>query len=77
MFLYSSNFCPLNLLLVRSHQEEIVIVKRFIQERNNVTRVRLEPRSCNQGRRKDGHIADWSLFRIGPFKFSKEIDVKV
>ena len=31
-----------NLLLVRSHQAEIIIVKRLIQGRNNVTRVRVE-----------------------------------
>ena len=53
MFLWiSSNSCPLNLLLVRSHQAEIIIVKRLIQGRNNVTRVRVEPRSFDQGRRK-------------------------
>ena len=52
MFLWiSSNPCPLNLLLVRSHQAEIIIVKRLIQGRNNVTRVRVEPRSFDQGRR--------------------------
>ena len=53
MFLWiSSNSCPLNLLLVRSHQAEIII-KRLIQGRNNVTRVRVEPRSFDQGRRKN------------------------
>ena len=53
MFLWiSSNSCPLNLLLVRSHQAEIIIVKRLTQGRNNVTRVRVEPRSFDQGRRK-------------------------
>ena len=53
MFLWiSSNSCPLNLLLVRSHQAEIFIVKRLIQGRNNVFTVRVEPRSCNQGHRK-------------------------
>ena len=31
-----------NLLFVRSHQAEIIIVKRLIQGRNNVTRVRVE-----------------------------------
>ena len=31
-----------NLLLVRSHQAEIIIVKRLIQRRNSVTRVRVE-----------------------------------
>ena len=39
----SSNSCPLNLPLVQSHQAEIIIVKRLIQGRNNVTRVRVEP----------------------------------
>ena len=54
MFLWiSSNSCPLNLLLVRSHQAEIIIVKRLIQGRNNVTRVRVEPRSYDKGRRKN------------------------
>ena len=41
--------CPLNLLLVRSYHAEIIIVKRHIQGCNNVTRVRFEPRSCDQG----------------------------
>ena len=39
-----------NLLLVRSHQGEIFNVKRLI---NNVTRVRVESRSCDHGRRKN------------------------
>ena len=52
-----SNSCPLNLLLVRSHPAEIIIVKRLIQGRNNETRVRVEPRLCDQDRRKkDGFI---------------------
>ena len=41
----SSNSCPLNLLLVRSHQADMVMIRRLIQGRNNVTRVRVEPRS--------------------------------
>ena len=54
MFLWiSSNSCPLNLLLVRSHQAEIIIVKCLIQARNSVTRVRVEPRSFDQSRRKN------------------------
>ena len=54
MFLWiSSNSCPLNLLLVRSRQAEIIIVKRLIQGRNSVTRVRVEPRSFDQGHRKN------------------------
>ena len=63
----SSNSCPLNLLLVRSHQAEIIIVKRLIQGRNNGTRVWVEPRLFDQGRRKNdafypfGHAADLSI----------------
>ena len=54
MFLWiSSNSCPLNLLLVRSHQAEIIIVNRLIQGRNNVNRMRVEPRSFDQGRCKN------------------------
>ena len=34
------------------HQAKITIVKRRIQGRNYVIRVRVEPRSCDQGRRK-------------------------
>ena len=42
MFLWISlNSCPLNLLFVRSHQTEIIIVKHLIQGRNNMTRWRL------------------------------------
>ena len=39
----SSNSCPLNLLLVRSHQAALIIVKRFIQGRINVTGCKLNP----------------------------------
>ena len=54
MFLWiSSNSCPLNLLLVGSHQAELIIIKRLIQGRNNETRVRVEPRPFDQGRRKN------------------------
>ena len=54
MFLWiSSSSCPLNLLLVRSHQAEIIIVKRLTQGCNNLTRVRVEPRSFDQGHRKN------------------------
>ena len=49
----SSKSCPLNLLLVRSHQAEIIIAKRLIQRRNIVTRVRVEPRSFDQDHRKN------------------------
>ena len=49
----SSNSCSLNLLLVRSHQEEIINVKRLIQESKSVTRVPVEPRSFHQSCRKN------------------------
>jgi len=46
------DFFTVNLLLVRSQQAEIIIIKRLIQ-RNNATRVRVEPRSryCDHRRR--------------------------
>ena len=50
---FFSNSCPLNLLLVQSHQAEIIIVKRLIQGHNNVTRVQVEPRSFDQSHRKN------------------------
>ena len=40
----SLKFCPQNSLLVRNLHTEIIIVKSFIQARNNVTRVRVERR---------------------------------
>ena len=52
----SSNSCPLNLLLVRSHQGGVIIVKHLIQGRNNVTRVRVERRSCDQGYRRSDRL---------------------
>ena len=67
MFLWvSSNSCPLNLLLVRSHQAEIIIVMSLIQGRNNVIRVRVEPRPFDQDRRKNDaftHLATLSTIR--------------
>ena len=54
MFLWiSSNSCLLNLLLIRSHLEKIIIVKRLIQGCNSMTRVQVEPRPFDQGRRKN------------------------
>ena len=35
-------------MLVQNHQAETIIVKRLIEGRNNVTRVRVKPRSYNQ-----------------------------
>ena len=52
-----SNSCPLNLLLVRIQQAEIIILMRLIQGRNNMTRVRVKPRSCDQGRRDNDAFA--------------------
>ena len=49
MFLWiSSNSCPLNLLLIRNHQATIIIVKRLIQERDNVTRVGVVVKNLKQ-----------------------------
>ena len=41
-----------SLQIVQSHLAEIIMVKRHIQRRNNVTKVRVEPESCDQGCRK-------------------------
>ena len=49
----SSNFWPLNLLLVGSHQADVIMGKRLIQGRYNMTRVRVEPKSCDQSRKND------------------------
>ena len=44
MFLWiSSNSCPLNLLLVRSHQAEIIILKHLFQGHNTWLGCRLNP----------------------------------
>ena len=68
LFLWiSSNSFPINLLLLQSHQAEIIIVKRLIQERNNVTRVRVEPRSCTQGSRTVITTPLPSLSRFRPY----------
>ena len=70
MFLWlSSNSCPLNLLLVQSHQAEIIIVKRLIQGRNNVTRVRVEPRPFDQGRRKNDALTHSATLPLTMFQF--------
>ena len=54
MFLRTSlNSGPLSLLLVRNCQAEIIIVKRLFQGHINVTRVGVEPRLHDQGRRKN------------------------
>jgi len=45
---------PSYLLLVRNYQAEIIIVKRLIQGRGNVTKVGVKPRLCNHGRHKKG-----------------------
>ena len=76
MFLWiSSNSCALNLLLVRSHQAEIFIVKRLIQGRNSVTRMRVEPRSFDQGRRKNAFTlpATQPTVRILNVDFSRSL----
>ena len=54
MFVWISlNSTPVHLLLDPSHQAKIITVKRLIQGRNNVTRVRDKPRSCDQDCRKN------------------------
>ena len=58
MFLWiSMNSCLLSLLLVPGHHAEVIIVKRLIQERINVSRVNVKSRSSDQGRRKNNAFA--------------------
>ena len=52
-----SNSCPINFLLLQSHQAEIAIVKHLIQGPNNLTKVQVEPRSCDQNRRRNDAFA--------------------
>ena len=49
----SLSSCPLNLLFFWSHWVEIIIVKRLVTRHNSMTWLRVEPRSCDQGRRKN------------------------
>ena len=51
----SLNSCPLNLLHVRSQQAEIIIVKHLIlgERHNYIASMQVEPRSRDQGRRKN------------------------
>ena len=60
----SSNSYLLNLLIVRSHQAEKIIVKRLIQGRNKVTRVQVEPRSWDQGCHKQTLLPTQPRFRV-------------
>ena len=41
---------------VRSHEADIIIVKRLIHGRINVARVRVEPRSCDRSFSKTTHL---------------------
>ena len=59
-------FFPLNLLLIQSLQAEIIIVKRLIQKRNNVTWIGVELRSCNHGRRKNDSFTLSATLLITP-----------
>ena len=61
----SSNSYPLNLLLVQSHQAEMIIVKRLMQGHSNVTRVRVGPKSCDQVRCKNDAFALLAMVRLG------------
>ena len=67
-----SNSCSLNLLLDRNYQAEIIIVKRLIQGRNNVTRVRIKPRSYDQDRRKKDEFALSSILPTNSKHASKQ-----
>ena len=49
-------FSSTEFVLFQNRQAEIIIVKRLIQGRNNVIRFRVEPRSCDQHRRKNDAV---------------------
>ena len=52
--IYPWIFYPLNLLLVRNHQAEIIIEKRLDQGRlSQCDQCEVRQRSCDQGRRKN------------------------
>ena len=77
LFLWiSSNSCPLNLLLVRSHQAEIIIVKHLIQGRNSMTRVRVEPRSFDQGCRKNDAFTYSATLPTNRFVGNNQVKMK-
>ena len=56
VFPLTFNFFHVNFLIVRVTQAEIIIVKRLIQDRSNVTRVRVEPGSCDEVRHKNNTV---------------------
>ena len=70
VLLISNSVLSLNLLLVGSRQAEIIIAKRLVQRRNNMTRVRVKPRSYDQGRCGNdaysslGHGIDFKLVQL-------------
>ena len=50
--------CPPNFLLVEAtKQRYLIMVKHLVQGRNNVTKMRLEPRSCDQDCHKNDAFA--------------------
>jgi len=49
------DFLPLNMLLVRSHQAEIIAVKRLRTQQRDATRVGVEP-TRDRDRRKNGAL---------------------
>ena len=53
MLVYFFEFLSTEFAAGRSNPAEVIIVKRLIQGRNNVTRVRIQPKLCDQCRRKN------------------------
>ena len=51
------DFLPRKYAACLSHHAEIIIVQRLFHERNNMTRVRVEPRSRDQGCPKNDTFA--------------------
>ena len=66
MFLWiSSNSCSRKFAACSKppSKDEIIIVKRLIQGRNNATRVQVEPRLFDQGRYKNDTLPIWPRCR--------------
>ena len=63
----------LNLLLFRNHQVEIIIAKHLIQKRKDVTRVGIQPRLCDQGRRKNDAFTLLGTLPTKKLKFGEDM----
>ena len=66
------NSCRLNLLFVRSLLAKLIVVKRVMQGRSKVTRVRVEPISCYQDCRKNDTFTLSATLQVIMLPYSAE-----